>query len=387
MIIEPAERLSFINEYYFSQKLEQIRQMDKLGRDVINLGIGSPDLAPSEQTLQVTSKALQQPNRHGYGSYRGLAEFREAVANWYLDTYGVTVDPSSEILPLLGSKEGLYYIAMSFLNPGDRALVPNPGYPAYSSVTRLAGGEVIYYKLKEENDWLIDLDTLSSSSLDGVKLMWVNYPHMPTGAGARAEFFKELVDFGRAHKILICHDNPYSLVLNTQEPLSLLRFDPTMSTCLELNSMSKAFNMAGWRVGMLLAQKAIVETVLKMKTNVDSGQFIPLQIGAIEAFKNSKQWHQTRNKTYEKRRSLVYQIFDKLGFTYNLNQQGLFVWAKAPASIQSVETHMNDLLNDTAVFITPGFIFGSQGERHARAALCASEDRLQLALARLEAAV
>lgn len=387
MILAAAQRLEHINEYYFSQKLEQIRVMNAQGRNVINLGIGSPDLPPSAETIKAAVKSISSSSSHGYASYRGTMELRTAIAQWYQKTYGITLDAQREVLPLLGSKEGLFYISMAFLNPGDKVLVPNPGYPAYTSVSQLAGAEVVYYNLSEENQWRPNFKELEKSNLEKVKLMWVNYPHMPTGQAGNESLFQELIEFARGHKILICHDNPYSMVLNTEKPLSLLRFDKDRKYSLELNSFSKAFNMAGWRIGILLAAPEIIDTVIKVKSNVDSGMFLPVQVGAIEALNNSQDWHEERNKIYGERRRLALQIFDHLGLSYSLSQVGLFVWGRAPEKIKNVEEMVNEILEKNAVFLTPGFIFGSAGERYVRCSLCASKEQFESALERLEGIV
>lgn len=385
MIIVPAKRLETISEYYFSTKLEQIRQMNAAGLDVINLGIGSPDLAPREEVIKTAAAQLKSLRNHGYPSYRGLPVLRSAMSEWYLKTYAVKLDPVKEVLPLLGSKEGLFYIAMAFLNSGDKALVPNPGYPAYTSVTTLAGATPVPYELSEEGNWWPDFQKLENSDLSKVKLMWVNYPHMPTGASGSAELFQKLIQFGKKHGILICHDNPYSQVLNQHPPLSILKFDPQFEVALELNSFSKAFNMAGWRVGMLMGHSDIVENVLKVKTNVDSGMFLPVQFGAIEALKSTTQsWHEERNEIYRERQQLAYRVFEKIGFSASQNQVGLFLWAKAPEGIPDVQVRIDEILQKTNVFLTPGFIFGSQGKRYARTSLCAPKERLTEALSRLE---
>jgi LL-diaminopimelate aminotransferase len=383
-MIENAGRLSQISEYYFSKKLEEIRLMNQTGAAVINLGIGSPDLAPSKETLAATELSLNNPHSHGYSSYRGLLEFREAIGRWYEKTYQVKAAAESEVLPLLGSKEGLFHISMAFLNPRDQALVPNPGYPAYTSVTRLAGAEPISYDLTADHDWQPDFLRLQKMNLSKVKIMWVNYPHMPTGSSARPDTFKKLIDFGAQNNILICHDNPYSLVLQNKEPLSLLKFDPEKKYSLELNSMSKAFNMAGWRIGMVLAHQKIIEAILKVKSNMDSGMFQPLQMGAIRALEGSSEWHEERNAIYRERREVVYQIFDQLNLQYAKDQVGLFVWARVPDQILSVEKWVDQILKANRVFLTPGFIFGSNGDRYVRSSLCASVDKLIEAKRRLE---
>jgi LL-diaminopimelate aminotransferase len=387
MIIAAAKRLSDVSEYYFSRKLEQIRLMNEAGRNVINLGIGSPDLAPSPETITAAKAALDSPKNHGYAAYRGTPELRHAIADWYSRIYGVNASADKNVLPLLGSKEGLFYIAMAFLNDGDGVLVPNPGYPAYSSVSRLAGAKICAYELNAKNNWWPDFDALEKTDLKGIKLMWVNYPHMPTGASGSAELFTRLVEFGRRHGILICHDNPYGMVLNETPPLSLLKFDPKMEVSLELNSFSKAFNMAGWRVGMMLANQDVLDTVLKVKSNVDSGMFLPIQSGAIEALKNASTWHDERNRIYRERREWTHKIFDQLGFQYSKNQVGLFTWAKAPSEVSNVEAHLDLLLEKAAVFITPGFIFGSAGSSYARCSLCAPIEKLKEAGQRLAGAL
>lgn len=384
MIVKPAERLNDIQEYYFSKKLEQVRQMNAQGRNVINLGIGSPDLAPSEATIEAAVKSMKQNDTHGYASYRGVPELRSALAAWYQRVYKVQLNPAKEVLPLLGSKEGLFYISMAFLNLGDEVLVPNPGYPAYAAVTKLAGAKAITYDLDENYQWQPDFAALEKTDLKEVKLMWVNYPNMPTGQPATDELFQKLVEFGTKHGILICHDNPYGLVLNQKSPRSLLTFDPKMSVSLELNSFSKAFNMAGWRVGMVMANAEVIDTVLRVKSNVDSGMFLPVQQAAITALQNSEAWHQRRNEIYRKRQELAYQIFQYLKFEANPQQEGLFVWAKAPKSVSSVEERVDEILEKAAVFLTPGFIFGTNGERYARCSLCAPENKFKEALSRLE---
>jgi LL-diaminopimelate aminotransferase len=392
MIIPAASRLDSIHEYYFSKKLEQIRQMNEKVNEkmneknsaVINLGIGSPDLPPSQSTIDAAVAAIANPRSHGYASYRGTPELRQAIASWYKRIYDVEARPDKEVLPLLGSKEGLFYISMAFLNPGDKVLVPNPGYPAYASVSRLAGADVVYYDLQEDQKWQPDFAKLSQMDLKKVKLMWVNYPHMPTGQAGSADLFCKLIDFGVRHQILICHDNPYGMVLNKENPLSLLTFDKDKKYSLELNSFSKAFNMAGWRVGMVIGNEAVIETILKVKSNVDSGTFLPIQNGAVQALQNPPEWHQKRNAVYQERREWVYKIFDRLGFQFTRDQVGLFVWAKAPTSVKSVETYMDQILEECAVFLTPGFIFGTGGERYARCSLCATSEQLQQALERLE---
>ncbi len=387
MIIKPANRLQTISEYYFSKKLEEVRRMNEAGLDVINLGIGSPDMPPSPEVITAATEALQSKKNHGYPSYRSTPALRAAIASWYQQTYQVELNSEGEVLPLLGSKEGLFYIAMAFLNPGDQALVPNPGYPAYASVTTLTGATPLTYDLSEEGNWWPDFDKLEKTDLSKVKLMYVNYPHMPTGAVGSPELFQKLIDFGKRHRILICHDNPYGLVLNVDPPMSILKFDPQMEVSLELNSFSKAFNMAGWRAGMLLANSEVIETVLKVKSNVDSGMFLPLQSGAIEALKTGEAWHAERNEVYRERRNYAEKVFAKLGCTVRPNQVGLFLWAKAPDHILNVEAHVDEILQKARVLLTPGFIFGTQGSRYLRCSLCAPVERLKEALERMEKSI
>ena len=383
--VRPAERLSGTEEYYFSKKLDEVRRLKAQGVDVINLGIGSPDLMPSSETIEAASAALRNEKAHGYASYRSTPELRKELARFYERIYKIKLNPESEILPLLGSKEGILYISLAFVNPGETVSVPNPGYPAYSSVARMIGAKVVYYDLTEESDWLPNLDQLRKQDLGSCKLMWVNYPHMPTGRPATPQLFENLLRFAREKNILIAHDNPYSLVLNETDPLSILSFDPSKDNSLELNSFSKAFNMAGWRVGLLSASEAVVNAVLQVKSNVDSGMFTVVQEGAIQALKNPKSWHDGRNETYRKRRKLVWEIFDSLGFHYEPNQVGLFVWAKVPGDRGEVEAYIDRILYEARVFLVPGSVFGSNGKGYVRSSLCASEEVLQEALRRIQA--
>jgi aspartate/methionine/tyrosine aminotransferase len=382
MKIQKAKRLTGIEEYYFSKKLDQVRQMVSTGIDVVNLGIGSPDLPPSDATIEAASTALLNPKNHGYASYRSLPEFRQAIADWYNSTYGVRLNPLNEILPLLGSKEGILYVSMAFADPGDTILVPNPGYPAYASVARLIGAETRYYDLTSEGDWLPDLDALSRTDLSRCKLMWVNYPHMPSGRRADARLFARLVSFARERGILLCNDNPYSLVLNDERPLSLLSFDPAMECTLELNSFSKSFQMAGWRVGMACASPSVIDSVLQVKSNVDSGMFTPVQMGAIKALSNPASWHDARNAELRGRREIAYKIFEALGFICDPLQVGLFLWAKAPEGVV-VEEFFDRVLTEAHVFLVPGSVFGSNGSRYGRLSLCAPTPRLEESLKRV----
>jgi LL-diaminopimelate aminotransferase len=384
MIYKTADRLAQVEEYYFSKKLAYIQEMRNRGTDVINLGIGSPDLMPPPEVLAAARDAVQDPTSHGYASYRSTPELRQAMSAWYQRNYKVQLDPAQEILPLLGSKEGILYLSMALLNPGDTVLVPNPGYPAYASVAHLLGARVLYYDLNEQNGWLPNLNEIEKEDLSRCKLMWVNYPHMPTGTATTLPFFKTLVDFAKRKKIFICNDNPYGLILNQEDPMSILSADPTFEISGELNSLSKSFNMAGWRVGVFMGSKEIVNAVLQIKSNVDSGMFLGTQKGAIAALGVPNHWHKARNQIYQERRARIYKIFDALGFTYALDQVGLFVWAKAPNSILSVPNFVDRVLDEAHVFLTPGFIFGSNGDRFARASLCASVERLDQAIERIE---
>ncbi len=387
MIISGSDRLSDVSEYYFSKKLEQIRYMNLNGDRVINLGIGSPDLPPSPGTVEAAIHTLHNPHAHGYASHRGTPEFRTAITRFYDDVYGIDLNEDCEVLPLLGSKEGILYLSLAFLNPGDEVLVPNPGYAAYSSITKMVGAKARPFELDEKKGWWPKFAELEKTDLSRVKMMWVNYPNMPTGARASRELFATLIAFGKKHSILICHDNPYSLVLNTEKPLSLLDFDIDRTVAVELNSFSKSFNMAGWRVGMLVGPKQAIDIALQMKSNVDSGMFLAVQAGAVHALANPSSWHRERNETYSNRRKLVLKIFKKLDFEFDLDQVGLFVWAKAPADVVSVEKRLEEILLENKIFLTPGFVFGSSGERFARASLCANEAALNEALARLSGSI
>lgn len=383
MIIPSANRLQNLKEYYFSIKLQEIRRMQEAGCDVINMGIGSPDLMPSEETISALCQSAHAPDSHGYQPYKGIPALRKAIAAWYTSSYQVDLDPETEILPLMGSKEGVTHISLSFLNPGDEVLIPELGYPAYRSVSEMVEAKVRFYPLQENNDWQPDLEAMEKEDYSKVKLMWLNYPHMPTGAPPRKEVFEQLVALADHKQILLCHDNPYSLVLNTSKPLSLLSVPGAKEVAIELNSLSKSHNMAGWRVGWIAGAKAYLDEIIKVKSNMDSGMFKPVQEAAIQALKNPDVWHEQRNKVYEERRDLVYQILDVLHCSYQTNQQGLFIWAKIPASASSVEKWVDDILKNYHVFITPGFIFGEKGENFVRISLCNSKYRLEDALKRI----
>lgn len=382
MIISPAKRLQSVEEYYFSKKLAQLEAMKKEGKDIINLGIGSPDLAPDKTVINALCKTASEKTAHGYQSYRGLQELRDAMAIWYFKTYGVKIDRVSQVLPLMGSKEGIMHLSMAFLNEGDKVLVPNPGYPTYSSVSNLLQAETIHYDLRQD-DWYPDINALEKMDLTQVKMMWVNYPNMPTGKVANIDLFEELVAFGQKHSILIINDNPYSLVLNKEKPLSIFQVKGAEEVALELNSLSKSHNMAGWRVGMILGAKDYIDTIIKVKSNMDSGMFKGIQHAAIEALNLNSAYHNEINAIYLQRRAIVYQIFDQLKCTYTNDQEGMFVWAKLPDDVDDVEAFVEQVLNKTFVFITPGFIFGSNGQRYLRISLCADISILQEALSRI----
>ena len=383
MKVKPADRINTIEEYYFSRKLRQIDQMRNAGADIISLGIGSPDQPPSDNTIRRLADEAHKPGVHGYQSYAGNPALRKAFSDWYFKYFKVRLDSENEILPLMGSKEGIMHISMAFVNTGDEVLVPNPGYPTYSSVTNLVGGKIRYYDLDEKNGWYPDLETLERSDLGKVKLMWTNYPHMPTGTKASAELFRQLVAFSADHGILLCNDNPYSFILN-QEYLSLLAAEGAMETAIELNSLSKSHNMAGWRIGMVAGHRDYIKNILKVKSNMDSGMFLPLQLAAVEALNNPPSWYDTVNKVYKERRKTAESIMDLLRCRFSKEQTGLFVWGHIPDEIESCEAFVEEILNKAHVFITPGFIFGSQGDRYIRISLCADNDRLNEAKRRIE---
>lgn len=383
MVIPVADRLKQVEDYYFVKKLEEIAKLNSEGKNIINFGIGNPDMKPSEATIQALNKSAENPKNHGYQPYRGMPELRQAVATFYKKTYGVEINPATEVLPLLGSKEGILHLSMAFLNAGDKVLVPNPGYPTYSSNANLVGAEIMYYDLKDENSWQPDLEAIKKQDLSRVKIMWLNYPHMPTGTPADPKVLKQIVDFALENKILICYDNPYSLVLNKTAPISLLSIEGAKDVCVELNSLSKSFNMAGWRVGMMIGRADYLGAALRVKSNIDSGMFLPVQQAAIEALNNSDEWHAERNAVYAERRAWVYKIFDLLGFTYSTDQVGMFVWAKAPESLQNVPEFSDKILYGASVFITPGVIFGSNGERFLRISLCVPAEKMEEAHGRI----
>lgn len=382
MKVKPADRTAKVQEYYFSQKLAQIDKMRREGADIINLGIGSPDQPPSEDTIDALISEARKPTSHGYQSYTGIPALRKAFADWYKKYFHVELNPDNEILPLMGSKEGIMHVSMAFVNQGDEVLVPDPGYPTYSSVTNLVGGIVRKYDLDQKGGWLPDLETLEKSNMSRVKLMWINYPHMPTGTKGSVKLFEKLITFSQKHAILLCNDNPYSFILNN-EYLSLLQVDGARETVLELNSLSKSHNMAGWRIGMVAGHSGYIKEVLKVKSNMDSGMFLAMQSAAVEALNNPEPWYLTVNAVYEKRRKIVLEIMDNLSCRYEKSQAGLFIWGRIPENIQDCEIYIEKILNGAHVFITPGFIFGKNGERYIRISLCANEKRLLEAKERL----
>ena len=379
--MEVAKRLHTVEEYYFSRKLREVNLLKASGKPIINLGIGSPDLQPPQKVIDAIALSLQDPKAHRYQNYQGIPELREAITAFYRDRFYVHLSPSTEILPLMGSKEGIMHISMAFLNEGDQVLIPNPGYPTYASVAKLLGAKPLYYNLEDSNGWLPNLDQLKTQDLSKVKLMWINYPHMPTGTKATTKLYEDLVDFARANAILIVNDNPYSFILNNT-PQSILSVRKAKEVCLELNSLSKTFNMAGWRVGMVLGNAKHIEAILKVKSNMDSGMFYGIQKGAIEALQCSSMWYVSLNSVYEQRRHLVWKLADALNCTYNKDASGLFVWAKLPPHFKS-EEFIDILLKENHIFIAPGTIFGSQGEGYVRFSLCASTEDLEEALARI----
>ncbi|MDD3480142.1 MAG: aminotransferase class I/II-fold pyridoxal phosphate-dependent enzyme [Paludibacteraceae bacterium] len=379
-----ATRLESVQEYYFSRKLKEIAHMNAEGKNVISLGVGSPDMPPSEATIKTLCEHAHHADAHGYQPYVGIPELRQAFADFYKKWYHVTLNPTNEIQPLIGSKEGILHITLAFVNPGEQVLVPNPGYPTYTSLSRLLGAEVIPYNLTEENGWLPDFDALEQLDLSRVKLMWTNYPHMPTGTNATLELYQKLVEFAQKHHIIIVNDNPYSFILN-KKPLSILQIEGAKECCIELNSMSKSHNMPGWRIGMVASNATFIEWILKVKSNIDSGMFRPMQLAAATALHNDESWHEEMNfNLYEKRRHLAEQILETLQCTYNKSQVGLFVWGRIPDHYKQVEDLTEAVLHKAHVFITPGFIFGSNGARYIRISLCCNEQKLAEALDRIK---
>ncbi|HBZ35987.1 MAG TPA: aminotransferase [Rikenellaceae bacterium] len=382
-MITPAQRTSLVNEYYFSIKLKEIDQMNRDGKKVINLGIGSPDMAAPHEAIEAMVNSARTYGTNGYQSYIGIPELRNAFSKWYKHFFRVELDPEKEILPLMGSKEGIMHVSMAFLNPGDKVLVPNPGYPTYSSISLMVGAEIIPYNLKYQNSWEPDFQELENIELSGVKLMWVNYPNMPTGKPASYELYKKLIDFGKRHGILICNDNPYSFILNDY-PISILEIEGAKETAIELNSMSKSHNMAGFRIGMVAGESRLISYILQVKSNMDSGMYKPLQIAAAQALSCNEDWFNRINDEYKRRRELVWQIFEATGSTYDKRQSGLFVWAKIPQDYENSSNFSNKYLYESSVFIAPGFIFGTNGEGFARISLCCNIETLKEALNRIK---
>ena len=380
-MIQTADRLNTVQEYYFSKKLREVRGLMVEGRPIINMGIGSPDLAPSEAVIDTVKDAVTDIGAHQYQSYQGLPALREAIADFYKEKFSVQVDSANEILPLMGSKEGIMHISMAFLNLGDEVLIPNPGYPTYNSVTKLVGGVCRNYDLYADNGWFPDLELLSAQDLSKVKLMWVSYPHMPTGATATKSQFEELVDFAKKKNILLINDNPYSFVLS-KNPTSILNIEGAKDVALELNSLSKTFNMAGWRVGMVLGKAEYIQSILKVKSNMDSGMFYGIQRGAIAALKSGREWFEHLDKVYASRRELMFQLADKIGCSYDKNAVGMFVWSKLPKGSKPAEEFINEILYDKNIFIAPGTIFGNNGEGYIRFSLCVTKEKIQEAIDR-----
>jgi len=381
-MVSPANRLSSVSEYYFSQKLREIAEMNAAGKKIINLGIGNPDMPPSPETIEALCAEAHKSDAHGYQSYVGIPELRQGFANWYRQWYGVELNAATEIQPLIGSKEGILHITLAFVNPGEAVLVPNPGYPTYTSASKLCEAEVISYDLLEDANWQPDFDALENMDLSRVKLMWVNYPNMPTGANGSVELFEKLVAFGKKHDIVICNDNPYSFILNDHK-ISILSIEGAKDICIELNSMSKSHNMAGWRMAMLASNATFISWILKVKSNVDSGMYRPLMVGAVQALKNTKEWHDGMNRVYARRRELACKIMDALDCRYDANQVGMFVWAKIPDRYTDSGELADEVLYGKHVFITPGFIFGDKGKRYIRISLCCTEENLKQVLDKL----
>ena len=373
-----------MSEYYFSRKLKEVARLNAEGHDIISLAIGSPDMPPSEKTVEKLCEVARQADAHGYQPTMGTPELREAMADFYKRWYGVDLDPATEIQPLIGSKEGILHVTLAFVNPGDEVLVPNPGYPTYTSLSRLLGAKVVNYDLSADNDWQPDFDALEKMDLSRVKLMWTNYPNMPTGANAQRQTYERLVQFAREKGIVVVNDNPYSFILN-EEPLSLLQVPGAKECCIEFNSMSKSHNMPGWRVGLCATNATFISWILKVKSNIDSGTFRGLQLAAAEAYRNTPEWHRQANiTTYASRRRYAEQIMQALGCAYDPKQVGMFLWGRIPGSYANAEQLTERVLREARVFITPGFIFGSNGERYIRISLCAKEEKLEAALRRIE---
>ena len=382
--IRPADRLSAVSEYYFSRKLKEVGKLNAEGKDIISLAIGSPDMPPSKATVDKLCEVARLDTAHGYQPTMGTPELRQAMAKFYKRWYGVSLDPQTEIQPLIGSKEGILHVTLAFVNPGDKVLVPNPGYPTYTSLSRILGVEVVNYGLNENDGWQPDFDELERTDLTGVRLMWTNYPNMPTGAPARMETYAKLVSFAQQHGIVVVNDNPYSFILN-DNPVSLLQVEGAKDCCIEFNSMSKSHNMPGWRVGLCASNATFISWILKIKSNIDSGTFRGIQLAAAEAYNNSDEWHRRANiETYRRRRRLAELIMQELGCTYDERQVGMFLWGRIPDQYADAEELTEKVLHEARVFITPGFIFGSNGRRYVRISLCAKDEKIEEALGRIK---
>lgn len=383
-MIKPAERLSLVQEYYFSRKLKEVAAMNANGKDIISLAIGSPDMPPSKETIDKLCEVAKEPSAHGYQPTMGTPELRNAMSAFYKRWYDVNLNPSTEVLPLIGSKEGILHITLAFCNPGDKVLVPNPGYPTYTSLSKILGQEVVYYDLQENNGWQPNWQQLEAMDLTGVKLMWTNYPNMPTGGNAQIETYKRLVDFAKKNNIVIVNDNPYSFIIN-DNPISLLQIEGAKECCIELNSMSKSHNMPGWRVGLCASNSEFISWILKVKSNIDSGTFRGLQLAAAVAYNNSQEWHYEANyKTYKRRRDIAEEIMRTMNCKFDKDQVGMFLWGRIPEEYDNCEELTEKILHDAHVFITPGFIFGSNGQRYVRISLCAKDDKMTEALNRIK---
>lgn len=383
--IKPADRLASVNEYYFSRKLKEVAEMNAKGMDIISLAIGSPDMPPSKETIDTLCENARRPDAHGYQPTAGIKELRNAMAGFYKRWYGVDLDPDKEIQPLIGSKEGILHVTLALANVGDKVLVPNPGYPTYTSLSKILGCEVVNYDLLENNGWQPDFDQLENMDLSNVKIMWTNYPNMPTGGRAMRETYERLVAFGKKHGIVIVNDNPYSFILNEGEKLSILQVEGAKDVCIEFNSMSKSHNMPGWRVGMIATNETFIKWILKVKSNIDSGTFRPLQLAAAKAYENSDEWHTHANiETYKSRRHIAEEIMETIGCTYDKNQVGMFLWGKIEDKYADAEELTEKILHEARVFVTPGFIFGSNGKRYVRISLCAKNDKMEEALKRIK---
>lgn len=386
-MIQPAERLNNVQEYYFSRKLKEVARMNAEGKDIISLAIGSPDMPPSPETIEKLCEVAHDPDAHGYQPTSGTPELREAMAGYYKRWYGVDIDPRTEIQPLIGSKEGILHITLAFCNPGDKVLVPNPGYPTYTSLSKILGQEIVNYNLREDKGWQPDWEQLEKMDLNGVRLMWTNYPNMPTGGNAMMETYIKLVRFAQKHDIVVVNDNPYSFIIN-EHPISLLQVPGAKDCCIELNSMSKSHNMPGWRVGLCATNATFISWILKIKSNIDSGTFRGLQLAAAQAYRNSDEWHHTANfQTYKRRRDIAEEIMKTMGCTFDTSQVGMFLWGRIPDSYKDCEELTERILHEARVFITPGFIFGSNGNRYVRISLCAKDEKMREALGRIRAAL